>query len=590
MGTSSRLIPILLACLAAACAEDPVTPDGSIGAPPPVDARGPTDAAVDAPADAPVDAPVTPPSRYFEDVTEASGVTASREPTEAYLTLADRMGGGVCVLDVDGTAPLDLFFALRDGAGLAAGSRLFVGRGVLDYADETAARGLSDVGDALGCLAVDVDGDRDDDLLVTGVGGLRLFENSGGVFVDVSTRIDATYVPGVMYMSAAAGDVDGDGDLDFVVAGYLRYDASSAPPEGCDPLPCSADVRSYLPAANLLLIRAPDGSYVDRATALAPDLATSEPTLVVAIADIDGDSRPNIYVGNDLGFAVYDRVLAPVRGPGDGGPDAWVDVSDVVGLAYNGRGYGIDSMGWTMGDVDGNGFFDFAVTSFEDDPTSLFMCSGVGPCEERGVPSGFGARAESFRWGAGFFDLDLDGDLDLIEAAGHVFTDEEAAAVGFAAGEQQLPNLFVNDGAANFTAIDPREDDALGRALAGRGLAVVDLDDDGRLDVVIVSARGRPTLLHNVTERVGHYLRVSLVGRAPNAAGVGARVSVRTAERAFLRERVVGEGYLGNFDPRLHFGLPPGVGPVTVEVRWASGTETVASAVEVDRELVIRED
>jgi hypothetical protein len=555
--------------VAACCGTNDDPPDAA-----PVDAT--TDTApfdTEPPADA-----RAPSAPFFEDVTAAAGIDLVREPREGYATLADRMGGGVCVIDVDGASPLDLFFTDRAG-----GSRLYVGRGYLDYADETAARGLDETGDAMGCLASDLDGDGDDDLVVTGLGSVRIFRNDDGGFSEASEGVVAELSPDAMYMSAAAGDLDDDGDVDLVVAGYQRFDPSVAPPGGCGIVSCEADVRAQVPVPSLLLTREDDGRYRDSAATLASGVSENEPTLMVAIADFDGDYRADVLVGNDLGSLFHNRVFSRAGG------GAFADRAEALGLAYNGRGYGVDTMGWSMGDIDADGDFDHVMTSFESDPTAIFVCSSEAPCEERGIALGMDARTHTFRWGAGLFDVELDGDLDLIEATGHIFSDDEVAEFGFAAGEEQAPNLFLNDGLGFMSAIDPQSEDALGTTRRGRGIAIVDLDDDGLLDVVIASAAGRPLLLRNVTQRAGHYLRVVLEGRAPNTDAIGAELEVTAAGRTFRRAVVVGQGYLGNFDPRLHVGLPPEVDAVDVVVRWASGSATTMAGVAVDEELVVRQ-
>lgn len=526
------------------------------------------------------DGGVAPPRSWFEDVTLAAGIDVVRIPAEGYATLPDRMGGGVCVLDADGSPPLDVFFAMRPTS--SSGSRLYVATGPLRYADETLERGLADVGDALGCLAVDLEGDGDDDLVVTGVGAVRLMENRGGMFVDASSRLSAPFVDAAMYMSASAGDADGDGDLDLAIAGYQRHVPGDITPEECAPVPCTADFRSYAPVPNLLLVRAADGSYSEGAAALAPDLAVAEPTLILSFADIDGDGEPSIYVGNDFGWSYLNRVLSRAGGA------TFVDVSTTVGLANDARGYGIDTMGWSMGDVDGDGSFDHVVTSFEGDTSALFMCGAGEWCEDRGDSMGMDAGVDSFRWGAALFDVDLDGDLDLLEATGHLFADEEIVSFSFRGTNAQLPNFYLNDG-GSFVAVDPPAGDGLSVRRAARGLAVADLDDDGRLDVLLATASGPPSLLRNVTPRVGHHLQITLRGAGANRAALGARVTVRSGTRTFIRERIVGEGYLGTFDPRLHVGLPADVEEVEVHVTWASGETRLVTGVFVDREIEIIE-
>lgn len=522
-----------------------------------------------------------PPELWFEDVTLTAGVDLVRTPADGYGTLPDRMSGGVCVLDVDGEPPVDLFFAVRP-ADDGTRSRLYVGRDVLDYADETDARGLSDVGDAMGCLAFDADADGDDDLLVTGLGGLRLFHHEGGTFVDRSERLDVELDPRTMYMSAAAGDVDGDGDLDLAVAGFIRFDPGRfEDDEMCGPVLCTADVNAYPYAPDLLLEQRSDGTFVN-ATAAAPDLLRAEPGLVVAIRDLTGDRAADIYVGNDLGHSFYDRVLHRT------GSGAFVDVAPSLGLAHDFRGYGIDTMGFASGDLNGDGHLEFAATSFETDPTAVFARQPDGTYADIALSVGTPALAETFRWGVALVDLDLDGDVDLFEATGHFHSDAEIETIGYVRPRDQRPNLMVNLGDGTLRAITPAEGDGLRVERSARGIAVTDLDDDGRPDIVLAPADGPAALLRNVREPTGHWLRVRLVGNPPNTAAAGARVTVRTGGRTHVRERVLGEGYLGSFDPRLFFGLA-GADPVDVEVRWPSGERTTLTGISVDRDLVLEE-
>ncbi len=519
------------------------------------------------------------PVRWFEDVSAPLGW--SREPLEGTRSFADRMSGGVCVLDVDGRAPVDLFFTAR-GSGR---SRLFVGDGPLRWVDRTEAHGLQEVGDAMGCLAFDADGDGDDDLAVSLVGGLELYLREGDRFENRLDLLDATLDPLGMYTSMAAGDVDGDGDLDLLMAGFLRRDPSLDPALAClGGMPCTADIGRHAAIANLLLIRQPDGRYVDRAAELAPALALPEATLVVAIGDFLEEGQPALYVGNDLGGVFVNRVL---RRQADG---TFRDVGRAAGFATNARGYGMDTMGLASGDLDRDGRLEHAVTSFENDATAIFDCEAPALCEDRGGLLGMRVTQSSFRWGAAFLDVDLDGWVDLVEATGHYYLQAEIERGPFRGAERQRPNLLRNLGGERLEPVTPLDPtDALGLALPARGLARTDLDDDGRPDVVLATTEGPPALLHNVARARGRWLRVVLEGRAPNTRGVGAHVRVETARGVQLAEQRAGEGYLGSFDPRLFFGLDREASAATVVVRWPSGRESRIDGARVDRELVVRE-
>ena len=578
----STLLLVVMGSLGGSACGDDVAPSADAGARDP-DA-GARDGAVDGPDADSVDAggpgdagEVIVTGRWLEDVTAAAGISFERVGMDAYESIPDRMSGGVCVLDVDGAGPMDLFFALRGE------SRLYVASELLAYTDETDARGLGDVGDAMGCLAFDADQDGDADLLVTAVGELRLYANDGGSFVDASARLVTSVGAHDMLMGVSAGDIDGDGDLDLLVSGFLDFDPlRHAPETPCGPTACVTTLPEYDFVRDHLLEQGADGVFRDVTAARAPDLLAPEPGLVSVIRDLTGDAEPELYVGNDIGSTFVDRVLSR------DGSGRYVDVGESIGMAYDWRGYGIDTMGFASGDLNGDGMVDHVVTSFETDGSAVFVGREGGRYEDWAIPLGVEALADTFRWGVALVDLDVDGDLDVFEATGHFHTDDEVARIGYRGARDQAPNLMMNLGDGTLRAVAGPDGDGLRVARSARGLALTDLDDDGRPDLVLAPALGAPALLLNVREPAGSYLTVRLEGRAPNRDAIGARVTVRQSGRAFVRERWLGEGYLGSSDPRLFFGLPDAE-PAEVEVRWPSSTVTNRGSVAVGREVVIDE-
>lgn len=578
---------LLAAALLAACGDSAHTPDAGAhdsGTAQPDGGADSADGALAFDADAPLDAGdrdarVDVEVPWFVDVAGVSGLVFERTPHERLVSLADRMSGGVCVIDVDGVAPYDLFFAARPSATGDAQSRLFVARGPLDYVDRTTELGLADVGDALACLAFDADGDGDDDLLVPGRGAIRFFESVAGRFADKSERIPAQS-PTHLFMSAAAGDVDRDGDVDLFVAGFIDDDRARLP-TACGTLPCAADLVRATGVPNLLLLRDTRGDYVNETARIAPEAALAEMTLIVGIARMEGVGRVDLWVGNDYGSVYADR---PLRW--DAARGRFADVSDTIGLARNQRGYGTDTMGWTTGDVDGDGNVDHVTSSFALDATAVYLCAD-GFCEDRARTIGTAVTDRSFRWGVALADFDLDGDVDLIEATGQIYLEAEIGPLRTVGPYAQTPNLYENrDGA--LAVRSSAEGSAFTRPGQHRGVALVDLDEDGRLDVVMAPRTGAPIVLRNVRPPRGHWLRVALRGRGMNSGAAGALVTVTTAGGASVRSHVIGEGYLGNFDPRVHFGLAE-AGPVDVSVRWPDGSTTTTRGVAVDGDVSVRQ-
>jgi hypothetical protein len=101
-------------------------------------------------------------------------------------------------------------------------------------------------------------------------------------------------------------------------------------------------------------------------------------------------------------------------------------------------------------------------------------------------------------------------------------------------------------------------------------LAAGDLDNDGRLDLLIVSQDRPLAYLHNRTAG-GHWVTLLLEGRASNRDAVGARVAIDSGGRRQVAWRIGGGSYLSAGDPRLLFGLGTAGRVDALEVTWPSG-------------------
>jgi hypothetical protein len=235
-------------------------------------------------------------------------------------------------------------------------------------------------------------------------------------------------------------------------------------------------------------------------------------------------------------------------------------------------------MGLAAGDFDGDGLIDLFVTNFERDVSTLYQNLGDGLFTDVTRATGLTeATFASLSWGTALADLDLDGDLDLFVANGHIYpqADEVAeTAIGYA-----QPNLlFAGDG-GRFREVSAASGPGLAVRESSRGLAVGDLDADGDLDLAISNVDRPPTVLRNDSRRAGRWLLVD----APAAR----RVEVESGGRHLVRHRVIGASYLSVSDPRLHFGLGEGTGPLRLHLFGAAGHQRRFEGVPADRRLWI---
>jgi glycosyltransferase involved in cell wall biosynthesis len=507
----------------------------------------------------------------FEDFAPRSGIDFRYEMgSRGRFDLPEIMGGGVALFDADGDGLLDLSFA--NGGPIAPGPegvdppspcRLYRNLGGMRFEDVTDRAGAPGPSYAMGFAVGDVDGDGRPDVLVTGWGGQRMYRNLGGMrFEDVTEAIGLESTG--WSTSAAFADLDGDGDLDLYVARYLDYDAARSPycaaPDGrrdyCGP----AD----FPAQGDSLYRNDGGKFVDVSEGAGVRAAGSGRGLGILIAELTGDDRLDIFVAND-GSPCW--LLA------NRGELRFEEVGREAGVALDGSGEPLAGMGIALGDADGDGRDDLAVGNFYGRGTILFRGIGPGAYRDDSAASGLRAATRSvLGFGLALEDFDGDGGLDLLQANGHVLS-RERLGEPFA----MRPTLLANVGGMFREAPPQGWQD---RPVLGRGLAVGDLDRDGRPDAVIGALDAPPILLRNTSDG-GNILQVEPVAAGSPRSAIGARVRVEAGGRVLSRQLAAGGSYLSATPPTLSFGLGAARRADRVSVRWPSGREQEFGPLEV---------
>jgi hypothetical protein len=190
-------------------------------------------------------------------------------------------------------------------------------------------------------------------------------------------------------------------------------------------------------------------------------------------------------------------------------------------------------------------------------------------------------------WGTAFFDYDNDGNLDLIAVNGHVYPQLDTVKLGASAGYRQRRLLYHSRGDGTFDEVAAQFGTVMTEERVSRGLAAGDLDDDGRLDVLINDLDGRPQILHNEISEVGSWLLVRLRGKTPNTGAIGAVVVARTGKVAQTRLVQSGSSYISQEDKRLHFGLGKAAQVDSLEVTWPDGNTTKRENVKANQLIEI---
>ncbi len=472
--------------------------------------------------------------------------------------------GCVAVLDFDGDGLQDLCFGQGgplqgDRSGDEVRDRLYRNEGGFRFRDVTEETGAFEPGYTFHVAAPDYDGDGDQDLYFCNYGGNRLLRNDQGSFTDVT---EETGIGSDRWSTAAAfADFDGDGDLDLFLGNYCEYSFEHA---GCEQVVQGVPVRSYcnpdtFPGARDQLFRNENGRFVD----ISPSAGMEESAgtaLAVTVSDFDDDGDLDLFVAND------GRPNALWRNDGD---MKFTDIAWDVGVAVAESGLSEACMGSDFADLDRDGDFDLVVANLAME-TNTFYRNADGMFEDKSTLSGLGPPSLRFvGFGCEAFDFDNDRDVDVVVSNGHVLDNvhEIEPSQTFA----QVPHLYVNDGRGRFEEKGADHGAYFQRPRVGRGLAAVDLDNDGDLDLVVAHNDGEPVLLENRQGNRRSWIGFQLRATGRNPLAIGAKVTVRGGGLSQVEEVRGASSYSAYPDLRLHFGLGQQSVAEEAIIRWPDG-------------------
>ncbi len=533
---------------------------------------------------------------HFTDTAAASGITftgvASHGPSKY---LIETMGSGVAAFDYDNDGRLDLFFAngapipnpapkgtVPKKVGPADWNRLYHQKADGTFEDVTVKAGLQGIGYGMGMAVGDFDNDGFEDLYVTAYGGNRLYHNNGnGTFTDITDKsgTGGDPTPGMAWSTSAAWvDLDNDGKLDLIVLRYVQWD--------WDDVWCGEHREGYraychpdiFPAiAPLVYHNNGDGTFTEVAKKVG--MAVPGKGLGLALADFDRDGKLDVAVANDsmLEFLYHNK---------GGGMFEETGLNAEIAVDGDGRTYA--GMGIDFQDYDNDGLPDLVITNLANQKYALYRNNGDGSFTYDTYISGL-ARMTLLHsgWGIRFLDYDNDGLKDLLVAQGH---DLDTVELNFPQLRYKEPVLLArNMGHGQFVDVSKESGPAFAEPWVGRGLAVGDLDNDGRLDAIISTNGGSAHILHNETKTANHWLMLALTGHRSNRDAIGAQIQITTTHGSqYLTVSTTGS-YLSANDKRAHFGLGPDTQVQSVVIHWPSGIVQHLSNVKADQILKVDE-
>jgi hypothetical protein len=516
----------------------------------------------------------------FTDITKKAGIDFKYTIGDySYKNIIESSGSGITVFDYNNDGLMDLYLmngtyleGISDPDGKVfrnSHNELYNNNGNGTFTKVTEKAGVGGNQWSMAAGAIDLDNDGFQDLYVLNYGPNIFYKNNGnGTFTDITKSLGLAgpdKLNGFTKWSIGVSfwDYNLDGRVDAMVGNFLAFDPAYVSPSAPLMMPSPTE---YNGQASLLYEQQPDGKFIDvtrKNNLYYPD----SKCMGLTVFDYDNDGDLDIFQANDHQLNFLFR--------NDNG--LYREAGVASGVAANSNGKPTGSMHGTIGDVDGDGLIDILVTDL--DYGALYKNIGNGLfvdiTEESGVA---GAMAGRGSWGAALFDYDNDGDLDIVAANG---TAEELIL--------QYPLLLENDGTGHFKNVGQARGKYFSTKRSGRGLAVLDFNNDGNLDIIIshVDKEATAVLLKNEGGNGNNWLGMMLRGAKGPAAAIGAKVIVTAGDKKQVLVNQWTNSYLSNNDPRVHIGLGKVKQVDMLEVYWSDGIKEEFKNIPCNRYITI---
>jgi len=517
--------------------------------------------------------PAEPSPIRLQDMTAAAALDfVHTDGSSGRRFVIEPMSAGLATFDYDNDGLVDIYFV--NGAPLPGASadkpptnHLFKNLGNWKFVDVTPQAGVGDTGYGLAVAIGDYNNDGLPDIYLSNYGPNVLYRNNGdGTFTDVTAAAEVATgrdIPADRKVGAGVCflDFDADGNLDIYCSNYMRFTFSQNRVPVVDGIPRYSGPKDFDPEHDILFHNRGDGTFADvsQDAGIAQYRGTG---MGIICLDYDDDGDTDVVVMNDLRRNFVFENL---------GGGKFKETALASGVAFNIDGMERGSMGIDAADFDNDGLLDLYQTAYSKELPTLYHNLGDGMFDDVTRTTGAGAGLyPHVKWGLGFADFDNDGYRDLYVANGHL--DDNVHLFDDTTTYYVRNTVLRNLRGQRFLNVSDQCGGGLAPQWSSRGVALDDLDNDGRVDIVVLNSRCPATLTRNVSPAAGnHWLQLLLKGTQSNRDGVGAKVEVLAGGTRFVDEVHSGRGYQSHFGTRLHFGLGASDTVERITVRWIGG-------------------
>ncbi|MGC6548926.1 MAG: CRTAC1 family protein [Rubripirellula sp.] len=538
-----------------------------------------------------------PPQLPLVDVTEESGIQFVHESGKyGEKLLPETMGSGVAVFDYNGDGHQDILFVNScrwdwdQSSDEPTSCKLYQGDGAFHFEDVTQSVGLTDSFYGMGVAVGDYDNDGDSDLYITAVGENRLYKNDNGTFLDVTKEAGVAGEEGLWGTSCGFVDFDNDGLLDLFVCNYVNWSKEN---DLSQSFTLDGETRAYGPpkafagSFSLLFHNLGNGQFEDVSLSAGIQVrneTTNVPlgkAMGIAPVDFNRDGWIDFVIANDT---VRNFMFENNK---DG---TFTEVGRLVGIAFDRSGNARGAMGIDTAMFRDQDTLAIGIGNFANEASALYMAKrGRRQFVDAAMATGFGPPTrQGLTFGLFFFDIDLDGRLDLLGANGHL--EEEISKTQQSQQYEQPPQLFWNAGREASSELVAVGRESVGEEfiepIVGRGAAYGDFDGDGDADVVMSVSHGSPKVFRNDQSLNNHWVKIQLVGKSSNRDAIGATIELKHGDQYDARTLMPTKSYLSQCEKRVTFGLgKEREGSLSYIVNWPGGDREEFSSDLIDQEI-----